>query len=357
MQKLPNLPMPRKNPYLIHTNLYNTPGTADEVVKQLADSGQVEAAKILKSQFDYQRGNVDVIYEEVQYFLKAHSGLNAVVSAGMLLSKCAMWRGDINLWRQARQHIYEAPYKDEKERQVLLCWLAINDSAIHDTTEFPEWFKYGIFDYLPADSYSSARFFYAKYLYIRAHDLASGKLSFENVKGIGLMRTIPFIVEPMISQAKMERTIIPEIYLRLMVASAYHNIGEDNKAISHIDRAIELSLPDRLYAALSEYRGHLDTLLDERLALVDTNILKTVRELHKKAILGWTKFHNIVLERNVSTLLTTREREVAKLAAFGLSNSEISKRMNIAISSVKTHILSAMNKVGVDKRTELGLYI
>ncbi len=352
---LPHLPLPRKNPLLIFSDLYQNPGTADEVIASLSD--YPEAARLMRLQFDNQQGNIDHIYEESQYFLKAHSGFNAVIGAGSQLAMSAIWRGDITLWRKARQHIYEAPCKNEEEINALPFWIASLDSSVYNVNEYPDWFTLGRFDTFHPDSYCVARIFYVRYLYINAHRLAKGEINFNDVYGFGLMRTLPYIIEPMISQAKIEKTLLSEIYLHMMGATVYHNLGENKKAIEHIDQAIHLCLPDRLFGALIEYRTPLDGLVDERLALADKNALKKLTELHRQRNAGWIRLHNILLERNVSEMLTVREREVAKLAAFGLSNMQIAERLSIEISSVKSYIFSAMNKVGANKRTELGMYI
>ncbi len=347
--------MPRENPFLLHTDLYNTPGTAEQVIASFDE--YPETAKILRAQFDYRRGNIETIHKNVNYFLNEHGGFNSTISAGILLSFCAIWRGDSHLWRQARQHIYGAPCKNDRDRQIVEFWLAVVDSNISDTRQFPEWFERGNFDCLPADSYCTARAFYVKRLFISAHDLASGKTSFENVDGLGLMRTLPFIIEPMISQASIEHTLIPQIYLHLMAATVYHNIGDRDNAIEHIDKALHLAQPDRLFGILIEYRAGLDNLIDERMALINEDDVKELRELHKQYHKGWIRLHNTLLERNVSASLTSREREVARLAAFGFSNMEIAARLHIEVSSVKRYVFSAMNKVGAERRSELGLYI
>ncbi len=350
-----NLPMPKKNPLLVFTDLYSVPGTADEVIESLKN--QPEAAEIVRAQFDYYRGNTNRLNDDLKPFFEPHSGFNAVVSEGMHIAKCAMWLGNIDLWRKARQRIYEAPCEGENEREILDFWLAATDSTMHDTREFPKWFTEGRFSCLPSDSYPVARVFYIKYLFINAHRLAKGEISFKNVEGMGLMKTMPYFAEPMISQAHIEKTLIPEIYLRLIAATIYHDLGENSKAIEHVDKAIELCLPDKLYNILVEYRSGLDSLLDERLALVDDEALKRVKELYKRMRKGWIKLHNKLLEKNISETLTVREREVAKLAAFGLGNNEIAKQLNIEVSSVKSYIFSAMNRVGAEKRSELGRYI
>ena len=67
--------------------------------------------------------------------------------------------------------------------------------------------------------------------------------------------------------------------------------------------------------------------------------------------------HNSLLSKSVSRALTIREREIARLAAFGLSNAEISHQLHISVDSVKKAIYDAMNKTGVDKREKLGAFV
>ncbi len=349
------IPIPRQNPFLIHTDLYNTVGTADSIVDGL--SAYPETAAVVKAQFDCRRGNIDAVYEKSSHFLENHIGFYSTISAGVALSFCAIWKGDLNLWQKARRHIYNAPFKSEEQLQEIKFWIAVAESNIHDVRNYPKWFEKGDFECLPADCYCTARVFYVKRLFVSANDLTSGKVEFVNIEKLGLMRTLPYVLEPMISQARIEKNLIPEIYLRLMAATVYRILGDDTQAIPHIDKAIELCIPDRLYGILAEYKNALGTLLDDRLNAVDSDICEKVRVLYKGFHSGWVKLHNLLLKRNVSEHLTTREREVARLAAMGLSNSEIASRLCIELSSVKQYIFSAMNKVGANKRNEFGLYI
>ncbi len=349
------LNIPRQNPFLIHTDLYSTPGTAEDVIASLADRPEIQ--RVVRAQFNCRIGNFDEVLKDVNYFFAEHSGFYSTISTGILLSFCAIWKGDINLWREARQHIYSAHADTEKERGIVDFWIAVIDSNIGDTREFPEWFKRGNFDCLPADTFCTARVFYLKALYVAAIDVASGKATYKDIKGLGLMRTLPFIVRPMLSQAEMEKTLIPRIYLHLTAATVYHQLGDEKLAIWHTDRGIKLCLPDKLYGILVEYRTGLDNMLDDRLAVLAPEAVGEVKALHKKVMTGWRRLHNKLLERDVSDTLTVRERSVARLAAFGLSNSEIAERLKIEISSVKQYVFSAMNKVGADKRNELGKYV
>ena len=49
-------------------------------------------------------------------------------------------------------------------------------------------------------------------------------------------------------------------------------------------------------------------------------------------------------------LLSDREQAVLRLISEGLPNKQIATALNIRLRTVKTHVTSAMNKLGVDNR-------
>ena len=55
--------------------------------------------------------------------------------------------------------------------------------------------------------------------------------------------------------------------------------------------------------------------------------------------------------------LTEREREVAVLAARGLSNREIAESLVVTVKTVEWHLRHAFRKLGIDSRAELGGYL
>ena len=350
-----SLPMPRKSPFLDMTDLYNTPGTADACIAAL--EGQPEAQQLFAAQIAYCRGQIGKVYDHVQFFLHAHSGFYAILGGGLLLSLCAMWRGDLSLWQKARVHLQEAPCKTNADRDIITLSIAAADSAIRHTEDFPEWFRRGRFGILPPDAHPAASVYYVKYLLYVAQDVAMQKIYRENVNGMNLMRFLPHLIEPLITQASSERTVLPEIYLRLLAATVYKDLGNLPLACEHIDKAIALALPDNLLGVLAEHRRQLGSTLDDRLALVSPSALKQLKDLHKQLTVGWAKLHNEVLARRVTTVLSTREREVAKLVAFGLTNNEIAQRLNLSVASVKSIITMIRNKTGIESRAELAQYI
>jgi len=348
-------PLLRKSPFLDMTDLYNAPGNADKCAEALLQ--YPEAHALFTAEIAYSRGEIDKVYAQANYFLENHTGFYAILSGGLLLSLCAMWKGDLQMWYKARKHILEAPCKGNTDRDIVSLTLAAADSAIRNTNDFPDWFVQGCFDNLPRDSHPAARVYYGWHLLIFAQELALNNIKLDGLYGFGLMKTLPYIVEPMISQMVVDKVVMAEIYLRLLVAVAYHQCGDDIRGGAHLDKAIHLCLADGLYGPLVEHRQQLGLFLDDHLARIDPDALRKVKSLHKQLHTGWTKIHNAVLERTVQESLTIREREVARLAAFGLTNHEIGKQLSLSSHTVNSLLISAKNKIGVENRTELGLYI
>ncbi len=345
----------RRTPFLDMTDLYTIPGTADKCIASLAYNP--EAQQLFDAEIAYSRGQIDKVYEHATYFLEQNGDFYSVLSGGMLLALVAMWKGDVALWQKAKKHMYEAPWKDENDRDIILLSIASTDLSVRSTKQFPDWFYRGRFEHLPADAYPAARVFYIKYLLVFAQELAADRFHLEDVNGLGLMRSIPFIIEPMVAQAVAEKTVIPEIYLRLLCSIAYHQTGDDENAAFHLDRAIRLCIADGLYGPLVEHRRQLGLFLDDRLLLIDFDFARKVKELHKTLHEGWVKLHNSVTNNNITSKLSDREREIVRLAAFGLTDEQIATYLHVSKSTVKSMIQTSRNKTGIISRSEFGAYI
>jgi len=342
-----DMPLPRKTPFLYMSDLYSTPGTADECAAALADNH--EAQVLFEAEVAYSRGEIDRVYESANYLLNKHSGFYAILSAGMLLALCAIWRGDLSMWRRAKLHIAEAPAKTDMDREIALFSITAVDSMLYDVGSFPDWFKIGCFEPLHRDALPAAKVYYAKYLYAAAFALATRQIDMPGMQGLSLMGALPYTIEPMISQAMADRSLIAEIYLRMICAVVYHTAGNPERSVYHIDRAVALALPDRLYGLLAEYCRLLETPLQQRVTAVDPDAWEQIRNLHKAYNRGWSSLSGSVRGRSIVTTLSRREWEVAKLAAFGMSNGDIAEKLHMSLSGVKQAIRIVSEKTGVTR--------
>ena len=342
-----DMPLPRKTPFLYMTDLYHTPGTADSVGESL--SYNHEAQVLFEAEVAYSRGEIDKVYKSANYLLGKHSGFYAVLSAGMLLAQYAIWKGDIEMWRRARIHISEAPAKNDNDRDVMQLAISAVDIMVYNVQSFPEWFKKGRFEPIHKDAYPVAKVYYAKYLYALGYAVAMGLVKVDGTQGLYIMSVISFSVEPLISWARANNTIMAEIYLRLTCAAIYHNCGKDEDAIYHIDKAIELALPDKFYGVLAEYCLALDSLMEKRLSLIDEGAWKEVKKLYKVYNEGWSKLSGAVRGKTILTTLSDKEREVAKLAAFGMGNQEIADHLHLSLSVVKQAVRVVSEKSGLPR--------
>ena len=342
-----DMPLPRKTPFLYMSDLYNTPGTADEVGASL--SYHHEAQVLFEAEVAYSRGEIDKVYDIANYLLSRHSDFYAVLSAGMLLAQCAIWKGDIHMWHRAKVHIAEAPAKNDLDRDAMQLAISAVNIMVYNVESFPEWFKKGRFEPIHKDAYPAAKVYYAKYLYALGYAVAMGLVKVDGTQGLYIMSVISFSVEPMIAWARANNTVMSEIYLRLTCAAIYHNCGKDEDAIYHIDKAIELALPDKLYGVLAEYCRALNTLMEKRLSIMDADAWGEVKMLYKIYNEGWSKLSGTVRGKTILTTLSDKEREVAKLAAFGLSNQEIADSLHLSLSVVKQAVRIVSEKSGMSR--------
>ena len=303
-----DMALPRKTPFLYMSDLYHTPGTADSVGASLAYN--YEAQVLFEAEVAHSRGEIDKVYESARYLLNKHSGFYAVIGAGMLLAMCAIWKGDINMWRRAKVHISEAPAKNDYDRDVMLLAISAVDTMVYNVGNFPEWFKKGSFEPLHKDAYPAAKVYYAKFLYTVAYAVATGVLKIPGAEGLYVMSSVPYTLEPMICWANERNTVMAEIYLRLTCAAVYHNCGKDAEATRHIDRALLLALPDKFYGVLAEYCRALDTLMEKRLSLLDAEAWREVKKLYKVYNEGWSVLSGTVRGKKILTTLSEKEPTV-----------------------------------------------
>ncbi len=343
--------MPKQTPLLHLSNFYNTPGSKDSCLAAL--SQQPETADLFSAWMLFMQGKVEQAVALAKPLLRVDADFYATLSVGSVLCACALWRNDAALYQEGFEHMQSVRCSNSVEREMRDFWLAVADADMRDGIKSLDWFCRGDFEHIPEDALPAVWFYYARYLHCAARDLARGICEYTDVSGLGLYRAFPYAVEPLVTLSKRSGAVLAELCLRLLCTDAYLVLHDMQNAVRHLDAALRIAVPDKLYGILAEFRGLFNTLMDERLSLIDPGAAKEVEALYRSTRENWTK----LLGRPMAYTLSNREYQVAQLVSLGLSNSEIATRLHISTNTVKSAIAMIKNKTGTRKRSELGTRI
>ncbi len=150
---------------------------------------------------------------------------------------------------------------------------------------------------------------------------------------------------------------IPEIYLHIVAAMGYMNLKMPEQAKAHLLEAWEKAKLDDFIEAFGEHHGLLGGALEATFKHDYPDDFRRMINITYKFSAGWRKIHNADTGHNVADNLTTTEFAAAMLAARDWTNKEIAAHMGISENTVKNYIATALQKLNISQRKELGKFM
>ena len=150
---------------------------------------------------------------------------------------------------------------------------------------------------------------------------------------------------------------IPAIYLHLVAVMDYMSLKQMKQAQEHLLSAWEIARPDDLIEGFGEHHGLLGGMLEAVIKPGWPEDFKRIIAITYRFSAGWRKIHNPQTGHDVADDLTTTEFATAMLATRGWTNQEIAQHMNISSHTVKRHISTVLQKLGIHQRYELKKYM
>lgn len=163
--------------------------------------------------------------------------------------------------------------------------------------------------------------------------------------------------EHFISISSVFSNLLGYIYTYIYLAAAYRKIFREEEALSNLKKALEIAMPDTQYMLFAENCDFIEPLLKKIAAegsfrediakiLALYQIFKSSKEQMIRDYFAKEK-----------PSLTERELEIARLAASGITNSEIGKQLFISANTVKMAMKSIYTKLSINNRTHLQQYL
>lgn len=160
------------------------------------------------------------------------------------------------------------------------------------------------------------------------------------------------ISQSIMNTARSVPYMMPQVFHLIYLAVAKHNGGNDREAQEHLNQALAMALPDKIYLPFAQQEGMLDSLLESaKSSISDREGLNAVIALCKRQEKGVGIIKKAVF--SAKSPLTSREREVALFARDRLSAREIANKLYISEATVKTILKSIYSKLDIHSKSEL----
>lgn len=330
------------------------PGEAEREASELEEyytlyarltDGHGSGADILfRAEYAHYAGNLgeaEILAYKAVFVAQSRKQVLIKLTAAFHLALIAIEKGDSAGWRSAigvltesspavLQRSFVLPSAVDTAQAILVSELGLGDDAT------PEWLREGDFsgEQLP--------------------DLASQRLSHHLGFLLGqkkFARLIGTVEAAYPEGVKLGR--FGDLFIILLAAAGYVGLNNRAKAAEYMLRAVDFALASGLLRQMVYYNQITDGLVEECIGREYPESKKRFEEVKRKILAPFASLYPEISQGELPDKLTEREREVATLAAQGLSNEEIARKLFLTVSTVRTHLRAVFRKLDIDRRAKL----
>ena len=150
---------------------------------------------------------------------------------------------------------------------------------------------------------------------------------------------------------------IVDVYLHLVAVMGHMGLRQTEQAQRHLLAAWDLARPDDLIEPFGEHHGLLGGMLEAVIKPTWPDDFRRIIDITYRFSAGWRRIHNPATGEDVADNLTTTEFAACMLAARGWTNQEIAEHMGVSANTVKSFVSSALRKLGIKRRQDLGRFM
>lgn len=150
-----------------------------------------------------------------------------------------------------------------------------------------------------------------------------------------------------------KEAVYADTLFSFLAAIGHISMGNRARAAELLEHAAEKALADGLVFLLAVYNWLLQGMPEELIKKQYPKYLASFIEIKERFMKGFLALHDDMASEELPGNLTAREQEVAKLAAEGLRNSEIAKKLMVTENTVRFHLRTVFQKLDIDRRAKL----
>lgn len=259
-----------------------------------------------------------------------------IFCAELTLCRIALFRGDEQAYQSGLDSIRYRVYEGSEAEGIItsdLCTAFLNTILEHEK-KIPDWLMdtARIQNRLCSSAIPFAHIIFAQY-----------KAKHHPMEFIS-------IIDDLMQEAFDHHMVLPAVYYLIMLTVYHKNINQMEEAITYLNQALSIAIPNQVYLPFAEYFSHIEDLLHNDVIQIENNeTIQSIKRIGKQFQKGVLKIQRYLKPQ----ILTPREREIALLAKERRTAKEIANQLTLTVNTVNSTLKIIYSKLDIHSKYEL----